>query len=92
MGAPAVGFAVKLQRVVRAERNPCSCFAVPGLCIFRLRLSVNSIQAVSLRGRAQRNLLTKYVGFFSDFHFHPYKDLFFPFFFFCGQQSTVNLC
>lgn len=64
MGAPAVGFPVELQRVVRAEYNPCSCFAVLSLCIFRLWLSVNSIQAVLLGGRAWQK--PPYQFFFSQ--------------------------
>lgn len=75
MGAPAAGLLVKLQRVVRDECNPCSCFAVPRLCIFRLWLSVNSIQAVLLKGRARKNSVLN-THFYSDFHFHPYKDRF----------------
>lgn len=64
MGAPAAGLLVKLQRVVRDECNPCSCFALPSLCIFRLWLSVNSIQAVLLKGRARKKLRIKYTLLF----------------------------
>lgn len=85
MGAPAVGFPVKLQRVVRAECNPCSCFAVLSLCIFRLWLSVNSIQAVLLEGRAWKK--PPYQTFFSRLSFPSIQGDFFY-----GQKNTVNLC
>lgn len=62
MGAPAVCFPMKLQRVVRAECNPCCCFAVLSLCIFRLALCKFHSSSITCRQGMKKNLLTNFFS------------------------------
>lgn len=64
MGVLDLVFPLRLRRFVRVEHNSHSFFVILRLYIFRPWLSVNSIQSVSLRGRARKETFLPITFFF----------------------------
>lgn len=64
MGVLDLVFPLRLRRFVRVEHNSHSFFVILTLCIFRPWLPVNSIQSVSLRGRARKETFLPITFFF----------------------------